>query len=205
MRSSLLKSQIDLYGANKKLDVALLHAPFCWAGHCTPAQESYSWMAAWRNLESLHADQLVSAIGVSNFHPDQLRDLLQFANTRVSVVQNWMDPFHQDAEVRAICREYNIAYMAYSSLGGQWEYISGVNRNPVFTDPTLLHVAEKHNCSVSTVVLSWALQEGVVVIPRSTKPQKIHENAGLLTYNRIYLDDVDLRIIRLLDGTLGEP
>jgi 2,5-diketo-D-gluconate reductase A len=95
MRVSLQKSQMDLYGEAKKLDVVLLHAPFCWEGHCNDEQAEFihsgGWHAAWRNLEQMHDEGLVAAIGVSNFHPNQLIELLSFvANKRVAVVQNFM-------------------------------------------------------------------------------------------------------------------
>jgi aldehyde reductase len=204
MRSSLEKSQIDLYGLRRKLDVALLHAPFCWQGHCTPQQESYNWMTAWKNLEGLQNEGYVSAIGASNLHPHQLRDLIRMANSRIAVIQNWMDPFHQDTEVRAICKQYGIAYMAYSSLGGQWEYFPNVRRNPVLDHPTLGAIAEKHNTTISSVVLSWVLNEGAIIIPRSKNRQNIEHNAELLRSNRVYLDEYDMRIIRELDGILGD-
>lgn len=202
MKSSLEKSQMDLYGKPKKLDIALLHAPFCWHGHCTPQQASYSWLTAWKNLEQLHNEGYVSAIGVSNLDPHQLLDLLKIANSRVSVLQNWMDPFHQDKEVRSICNQYGIVYMAYSSLGGQWEYFENVGYNPVFSNPTLQSIAIKHNTTISSVVLSWVLAEGAVIIPRSSKKENIQQNANLLTTNKIFLDEFDLRLISELDGTL---
>ena len=94
MRASLMKSSLDLYGTNRKLDVVLLHAPFCWEGHCNAEQTEFlrvdGWYRAWRNLEQMHDEGLVSAIGVSNFHPNQLNELLGFANKRVAVVQNFM-------------------------------------------------------------------------------------------------------------------
>lgn len=96
MRASLRKSQNDLYGVERKLDVVLLHAPFCWEGHCNAEQLEFlanqgGWRTAWRNLEQMHDEGLVSAIGVSNFHPSQLSELVSsVANKRVAVVQNFM-------------------------------------------------------------------------------------------------------------------
>jgi diketogulonate reductase-like aldo/keto reductase len=86
-------------GKATSLDVALLHTPHCWEGHCTPQQKNYPWQSAWRNLEAAHKEGLVSVIGVSQFSAWELEELLRIAEVRVSVVQNWMDPFHQDVEV----------------------------------------------------------------------------------------------------------
>lgn len=94
MQARLERSQLELYGKTRKLDVVLLHAPFCWEGHCNQQQKEFlnkkGWQQAWRNLERMHSSGMVSAIGVSNFHPHQLKELLGFSNTRVAVVQNFM-------------------------------------------------------------------------------------------------------------------
>jgi diketogulonate reductase-like aldo/keto reductase len=100
MRAAVVKSIDSLYGGLRdSLDVALLHTTTCWTGHCTPEQQRYPWLSAWRNLEELHALGMVKAIGVSNVNAQQLMNLIHSANVRVSVVQNWMDPLHQDIEV----------------------------------------------------------------------------------------------------------
>jgi diketogulonate reductase-like aldo/keto reductase len=202
MKQSILDSQIKIYGYPRKLDVVLLHAPFCWEGHCTKEQNSYNWLDGWRNLEQLHQEGLISAIGVSNVNEHELNDLLAIANVRVSVVQNWMDPFHQDKKVRLICRNRNIAYMAYSTLGNQWYHMRNVGRNPVFTDPVLRSIAESRNTSVSTVALSWALQEGVVIIPKSGKTKHIIDNSKLLVNGTLALEltNAELMQIRSLDN-----
>lgn len=205
MRASLEKSAIDLYGNKRKLDVALLHAPFCWEGQCNREQLDFlntkGWYSAWRNLEKMHDEGLVSAIGVSNFHPHQLLELLSFANKRVAVVQNFMDPFHQDGEVRGICRDHGIAYMAYSSLGNQW-WRRG---NPIFGNELLNDIAAEHNSTVSSVVLHWVLSTGAVIIPKSSKVDHIVTNANILTDGMIYLTSENIEAISRLDGTIGNP
>ena len=75
--------------SGRELDVVLLHAPRCWPGHCSPAEESRSWQEAWRHLEELRAEGAVRHIGVSNFDAELMRELLRLANRRVAVVQNW--------------------------------------------------------------------------------------------------------------------
>ena len=193
---------------NRPLDVVLLHAPSCWRGHCTREEESHSWQEAWQALESLKGPGpgQIHAIGVSNFDRKQLKELLDITNKRVSVLQNWMDPFHHDADVRRMCIENGIVYMAYSTLGTQWEQKLG--RNPVFTSPDLQRIAEKHNRSIPDVVLSWALQEKVVAIPRASSAAHIESNAALIGtdgYPQVFLDAADMRDIQMLDGSLGNP
>ncbi|CAM9524849.1 unnamed protein product [Ectocarpus fasciculatus] len=158
------------------VDLLLLHAPFCWPGSCpvNPAP----WQDAWRALEDLYSKGAVRAIGVSNFSESLLRELLGTATVVPAAVQNWMDPFHQDRTVRALCAEHGIAYIAYSTLGGQWAHRSSSSSspNPVSTDPTLLAIASAHGTSVQTVALSWALQSGAIILPRSSNLDRITGN-----------------------------
>ena len=145
MKDAILQS---LYNLNtSRLDVVLLHAPFCWEGHCTAEEEAVTWQEAWANLERIYNLGLVRAIGVSNFSPQQLKELLTITRSKVSLVQNWMDPFHQDRVVRDICTANHIHYMAYSSLGGQWEYILHQG-NPLYTTPALHQLAEKYHTTI---------------------------------------------------------
>lgn len=64
------------------------------------------WQYAWRELEKLYSAGTVRAIGVSNFSEGLLRELLEMADVVPAVVQNWMDPFHQDRAVRALCAQH---------------------------------------------------------------------------------------------------
>ena len=209
MYDAIIKSKNELYGSESAiLDVVLLHSPHCWQGHCSREEESISWKEGWRNLEKIMADGHVSAIGVSNFDPNLLRELLRMSNAKVAVIQNWMDPFHQDRETRELCKENNIIYMSYSSFGTQWENKFN-GENPVFSDETLTEIAAKHNTTISNVVISWLLQEDVVAIPRSSSVAHIEENASPMLKGKdmnglkVFLDASDMEMIRGLDGFHG--
>ncbi|CAM9654184.1 unnamed protein product [Discosporangium mesarthrocarpum] len=129
-----------------------------------------------------------------------------------AMVQNWMDPFHQDRAVRQLCAKNGIAYTSYSTLGGQWVYRSSPpGPNPVSTSPTLQAIAKAHgDVSVQAVVLSWALQEGAVVLPRSTNASHMLENLQVFQTGErpgegdiaVFLTDVEMDAIRALDGSL---
>jgi diketogulonate reductase-like aldo/keto reductase len=210
MEKSISDSKHALYGStDSTLDIVLLHTPHCWAGHCTPEEESVTWHEAWRNLESLMSAGGISAVGVSNFDKNLLTELVHMSKVKVSVVQNWMDPFHQDTGVRQYAAEQNIVYMAYSSFGTQWQ--GKQDGNPVFSNTVLLEIARKHDTTVSDVVISWLLQEEVVAIPRASSKDHIIANSspistGLREENlRVFLDKDDMEEIRSLDGTLGHP
>ena len=119
-----------------------------------------------------------------------------------------MDPFHQDKETRALAAQHGIIYMAYSSLGTQWE--GKLGHNPVFESDVLRTIAEKHGMSIAHIVISWVLQLGAAAIPRSTNPGHIAELnnffvPGAPDQLRVVLDESDMQLIESLDGTLGDP
>jgi diketogulonate reductase-like aldo/keto reductase len=193
-------------GPSRPLDAVLLHAPFCWQNHCSPQDLAFQWQDAWPALEHAQALGKVQAIGVSNMGVYHMTELLGFANTKPALLQNWMDPFNQDRAVRSLCEEHGIAYMAYSTFGTQWNH--KFKENPVFTSDVLLSIADRHNVNVTDVVLSWAVQEGVIVLPRSSSKAHIASNAALLpsvgeTVYNTFLSADDMKAIAALDGTLG--
>ena len=212
MQSALSLSKRELYGSEtaRPLDVVLLHSPYCWPNHCTKEEERVTWKEGWHNLEQAMNEGHVKTIGISNFDVNELNELIRVSNTKIAVIQNWMDPFHQNKDVRALAKEHGIVYMAYSSFGTQWDgKFDGVN--PVFTDDLLADIAEKHGTTISAVVLSWLLQEGVVAIPRSTSVEHIQQNALPIIEGkdhdglRVFLDERDMELIRSLDGVHGTP
>jgi diketogulonate reductase-like aldo/keto reductase len=215
-RSDKLRNKVDesrrlLYSSWRsdasQIDVVLLHSPYCWSGHCSQEEESHSWQSAWQTLEELKEEGAIRAIGVSNFDLEQLQELEGMANVKVAVVQNWMDPLHQDKGVREFCKMHGITYMAYSSMGTQWES-KFQHKNPVLSDSTLLEIAGNHKTSVANIVNSWLLQEGVIAIPRSSKTSHIKENAGRRLENgnlKVILSATDIEMIRALDGKHGTP
>jgi len=227
MRSMLLNSMKNLYdvfnsesaGSDLPLIrtelVVLLHSPRCWPGHCSQEEESISWHTGWRNLEILSREysEQITFIGVSNFHFEELSELvLSVANEKVHVVQNWMDPFNHDWEVRSFAAEHRIQYMAYSSFGTQWlgrKYPE--DHNPVFNNPALQSIADKHSTSIAQVVLSWVIACNATAIPRASQPHHLKDNFQFLSNKDskgnipVSLDEEDLSLIGELDGLLGNP
>lgn len=213
MRGMLSRSLNLLYSkwnpSKESLDVVLLHSPFCWTGHCSSEEDSYTWQGAWRILEKVKEEGAVRAIGVSNFDLDQLKELEKLSNTKIAIVQNWMDPFHQDVLVREFCKAHNIVYMAYSSFGTQWE-VKFSDENPVLTDKTLCEIAKNRQTTVTAVITSWLLQEDVLAIPRASRLDHLRENSflGKRSSNGslpIFLTSLEMNLIRGLDGSLGLP
>lgn len=156
------------------VDVFLQHYSTCWEDLC--GFSGGNWQASWRAMEDAYEKGLVRAIGVSNFRRDELQELVyRVARIKPHVVQNWMDPFHQETDTRDFCRKHNISFMAYSTLGTQWR----TPKNPVASSDVLREIAQRTNTTSFDVVLKWAIQRGAVVIPRSTSEKHIKANTFL--------------------------
>ncbi|KAM3576180.1 hypothetical protein VYU27_001888 [Nannochloropsis oceanica] len=194
------------------VDLLLLHTSDCsdWTGLCQPDPERGTFFDAWRALEKLYELEKVRAIGVSNFNVSQLEALSATARVPVHVVQNHMDPLRQDREVRAWCKARGVLYTSYSTLGSQWQHQSSAQgerkggKNPVLSHPVVQRLAKRHNISAALLVLTWALQEGVAVIPRSTQVEHIEELARLLPKHEgglgVVLSEGEMEEMRGLDG-----
>mmetsp|Transcript_8655 Transcript_8655/g.24710 ORF Transcript_8655/g.24710 Transcript_8655/m.24710 type:complete len:328 (-) Transcript_8655:945-1928(-) len=181
------------------LDLVLIHFPVCghWINTCTDVQVEGTWRDSWRVMEAFVQQGKLRAIGLSNFDQAELQQAIAFATHKPDVVQNWMDPFHQDKAVRALCAAEGIVYTSYSTLGGQWEH-RGERRNLVKESSTIREVANRHKLHWSSVALRWALQRGAVVIPRSASPSHIADNAGLLGPGAVALTEAELAAIDAL-------
>ena len=209
------------------LDVVLLHAPRCWPGHCSPEEEAVSWETGWQNLVALKEEQQIHSIGVSNFDLNLLKRAVNELDGQVDIIQNWMDPFHQDVEVRKFCTENGIQYMAYSSYGTQWNRYP----NPVLTNPLLQEIANKYKVSVPQVIMAWLAAERVIAIPRTANVEHMKDNFAVYLQQQQQstakqcvddnpeqqlcqsdssssgweLSPEEVAAIRGLDGTLGQP
>jgi methylglyoxal/glyoxal reductase len=127
---------------------------------------------AWRALERLYEEKRVRAIGVSNYMPRHLEELLARARVPPAVNQIEVSPFLQQREVRAFCEKHSIVVEAYSPL------TKGTRlRHPIVTE-----VAQRSGRSPAQVLLRWGLQHGLVVLPKSTHAVRIAENAALFDF-----------------------
>jgi len=165
-------------GKFDRLDALLLHHPVCWLPMCDPSKAEGTWLDSWASLEELHLAGEISSIGVCNVGVRDLKLLLAGAQVVPHIVQNWMDPLHQDTEVRQLCKQHKIQYQAYSTLGTQHS-----GRNPILNHPELKQIAAELDRSVAQVVLKWALQQGVAVLPRSTKHHHMKSNLQLFDWS----------------------
>lgn len=145
------------------VDLLLLHWPFA------------NYYAAWRALENLYADGRVRAIGVSNFEPDQLLDLIAYNRIVPAVNQIETNLYCQRTAERGWMDKKGVAHMAYAPLGQG-------NRNEMYREPAVLSLAEKYGRTPAQILLRFLTQEGIAVIPRSTEPGHIRENFDLFDF-----------------------
>mmetsp|Transcript_6120 Transcript_6120/g.11516 ORF Transcript_6120/g.11516 Transcript_6120/m.11516 type:complete len:396 (+) Transcript_6120:16-1203(+) len=183
------------------LDSLLIHFPHC--HHCQTPPEG-TWMDSWRAMEEAHSDNRIKAIGVSNFGVHLLRELWEKSSVKPMIVQNWMDPFHQDEDTRRFCQEHDTLFQGYSQFGTQWRYRrAGIEGLPVLSNEMVQKVAQAHNVSTSQVVIRWMTGLGVSAIPASTKRNHQKMNLDAMHFD---LTPTDLKTLAALDGFVpGKP
>eukprot|EP00929_Paragymnodinium_shiwhaense_P016976 TRINITY_DN12579_c0_g1_i5.p1 TRINITY_DN12579_c0_g1~~TRINITY_DN12579_c0_g1_i5.p1 ORF type:complete len:429 (-),score=42.39 TRINITY_DN12579_c0_g1_i5:43-1239(-) len=181
------------------LDSMLIHKPRCWPGACSREPEG-TWQDSWRALEELYDAGKVRAIGICDVD-DVLLDQLIQQRIKPHIIQNWMDPFHQDGHIRDRCIKEGIQYQGYSTLGSQWIHFRGHRENPVIGHPVLQRIAEAHNAQVAQVVLNWATRRGVAVVPASRDAERQRSNLDSFGFD---LTTEEMSAVDALDGTLEE-
>lgn len=137
-------------------------------------------LESYRALETLLADGKVRAIGVSNFMPEHLEQLLGVAKVVPAVNQIEVHPYFQQPQLQKMNREHGILSQAWSPIGGITFYRGG--DKSTLEDPVILAIAAAHGKSAAQVMLRWHLQEGRSVIPKSVKPARIAENFDVFDF-----------------------
>lgn len=153
---SLARLQLDY------LDLYLIHQPY---------GDVYG---AWRDMEELNDAGRIRAIGVSNFHPDRVMDLIVHNRVVPAVNQIETHPFCQQIATAQFLLENGVQIESWGPFAE--------GRNNLFSDPTLTTMAAKHSRSVAQIVLRWLLQRGVVAIPKSVHPERIAENFNIFDF-----------------------
>ena len=144
------------------LDLYLIHQPFG------------DYYGSWRAMEKLSEEGLARAIGVSNFYPDRLVDLVEHNEITPAVNQIECHPFFQRGDYQELLRERGIQIESWGPFAE--------GRNDLFANPTLTEIAEAHDKSVAQVVLRWLTQRGVVVIPKSVRSERMRENLDVFDF-----------------------
>ncbi|MHA6485825.1 aldo/keto reductase [Bacillus cabrialesii] len=167
---SLNKLQLDY------LDLYLIHQPYG------------DYYGAWRAMEDMYREGKIRAIGVSNFHPDRLMDLIMHNEIVPAVNQVETHPFYQQKESAAFMKEQGVQHESWAPFAE--------GRNNMFSNEVLTSIAEKHNKSVAQVVLRWLVQREVVTIPKSVHKERIVENFNIFDFE---LSSEDIEQISTLD------
>lgn len=158
-------------------------------------------IAAYKALETLLAQDKVRAIGVSNFTPEHLTNLLDQTDIVPAVNQIEVHPYFQQPQLQALDQEHGILTQAWSPIGGITSYRDSARRS--FDEPVLLTIGEKYGKSAAQVMLRWHIEKGIQVIPKSTRPERIAENFDVFDFD---LTDDELAQIDALDtGHRGGP
>ncbi|WP_392839170.1 aldo/keto reductase [Streptomyces sp. LN500] len=158
------------------LDLYLMHQPY---------GDVYG---QWRTMQDLYREGRIKAIGVANFYPDRLVDLIVNNDVTPAINQIETHPFFQRTADQELMREHGVQIQSW---GGFAE-----GRNNLFTHPVLSEIGEKHGKSVAQVALRWLVQRGVVAIPKSVRTERMAENIDVFDFA---LTDEEMASITTLD------
>ena len=170
IRTSLEKLGLDY------VDLYLFHQPMG------------DYFGAYRAMEEAYKEGLLKAIGVANCYPAILANLCETVEVMPAVDQVELHPFFQQWDALENMRSYGVQPMAWGPLAE--------GKHGIFTDPELTAIGEKYGKSAAQVVLRWNTQRGVVIIPKSTKPERMAQNLDIWDFT---LSDEDMEIISKKD------
>jgi 2,5-diketo-D-gluconate reductase A len=168
--NSLKRLQLDT------IDLYLIHQPF---------GDVYG---EWRAMEELYQQGKVRAIGVSNFQPDRVMDLMIHNKITPAVNQIEVNPFQQQIDTQKFLQDNSVQVEAWAPFAE--------GRNNIFQNEILLSIAEKHNKSVAQVILRWLVQRGIIALAKSTRKERMIENISVFDFD---LSGEDVAAITTLD------
>ena len=158
------------------LDLYLMHQPYG------------DVHGAWRAMEDLYREGRIRAIGVSNFHPDRLMDLMVHNTIVPAINQVETHPFQQQMEAHQFLQENGVQIQSWGPFAE--------GKNNIFNNELLLSIGAKYNKTVAQVVLRWLTQRDVVAIPKSVKKERMAENFNIFDFS---LSAEDMEAIKTLD------
>jgi len=167
---SLKKLQLDY------LDLYLIHQPYG------------DVHGSWKAMEELYREGKVRAIGVSNFQPDRVMDIISFNEIVPAVNQIETHPFQQQIETQKFLQENGIQHESWGPFAE--------GKNDLFNNELLSGIGKKYNKSIAQVVIRWLTQRGVVAIPKSVRRERMEENINVFDFQ---LADEDMQMIQTLD------
>jgi len=168
--NSLNRLQLDT------IDLYLIHQPY---------GDVYG---EWRAMEELYQQGKIRAIGVSNFQPDRMMDLIIHNQITPAVNQIEVNPFHQQIESQKFFEANSVTLEAWAPFAE--------GKNNIFGNETLLSIAAKHNKSVAQVILRWVVQRGIIALAKSVRKERMIENISIFDFE---LDAEDMAAITTVD------
>lgn len=168
--NSLKKLQLDY------LDLYLIHQPF---------GDVYG---EWRVMEDLYKEGKVRAIGVSNFQPDRLIDLIIHNEIVPAVNQVETHPFHQQIDTQKFLQDNHVQIESWGPFAE--------GRNNLFHNELLASIGKKYNKTIAQVVIRWLTQRDIIAIPKSVRKERMEENFNSLDFE---LSQEDMEVIKTLD------
>jgi len=190
LKKSLKDLQLDY------LDLYLIHTPFTFieeGDDLHPKDENgevkmemtTDHIAVWAEMEKQVVNGLTKAIGLSNFNAKQIDRVLKVAKVPVSMLQIELHLYFQQKEMVEFCKSKDIPITAYSPLGTRG-LVKRLGKNDTLPDllanPTVLEIAKKYNKTPAQIALKHLIQKGIIVIPKSTNPQRIKDNIQLFEW-----------------------
>ena len=170
-QKSLNKLQLEY------LDLYLIHQPYG------------DVFGSWRAMQELYEEGKIKAIGVANFHPDRVMDLIINSGFTPAVNQIETHPFHQQIETHQFLTDNNVQTQSWGPFAE--------GKNDVFNNETLKTIAESHNKSVAQVILRWLVQRNIIAIPKSVRKERMVENFDIFTFE---LSEAEMQTISTLDN-----
>jgi 2,5-diketo-D-gluconate reductase A len=168
--NSLKRLQLDY------IDLYLIHQPF---------GDVYG---EWRAMEELHQQGKIRAIGVSNFQPDRIMDLMIHNKITPAVNQIEVNPFQQQIDTQKFLQDNSVMVEAWAPFAE--------GKNNIFQNEILLSIVAKHNKSVAQVILRWVVQRGIIALAKSTRKERMIENISVFDFE---LNAEDMAAITTLD------
>lgn len=158
------------------LDLYLIHQPY---------GDVYG---SWRAMQELLREGRIRAIGVSNFQPDRLMDLMVHNEIAPAVNQIETHPFHQQVDAHTFLMDNGVQHQSWGPFAE--------GKHDIFRNPQLASIATKHGKTVAQVILRWLVERNIVAIPKSVRKERMAENFAIFDFA---LDDADKAAIAALD------
>nr|XP_046188671.1 glyoxal reductase [Oncorhynchus gorbuscha]XP_046188672.1 glyoxal reductase [Oncorhynchus gorbuscha]XP_046188673.1 glyoxal reductase [Oncorhynchus gorbuscha]XP_046188674.1 glyoxal reductase [Oncorhynchus gorbuscha] len=154
------------------IDLYLIHWPGTQGLGVGDKRNPENRAQSWAVLEELHAQGKLRAIGVSNYTPGHMKELLEACCVTPAVLQVEFHPRLSQGEMRHLCGEKGVCFQAYSSLG----------TGSLLQDPLVVQIAQGYGLTTAQVLLRWAVQQGVPVLPKSSHPTRVAENGRVFDF-----------------------